>query len=411
MSESRLTSLHSLRVAFTGRLAALSRAEAERLVRAAGGEPVLHVSRRVSVLVVGMGGWPLAPDGGVSEKLRQAQRNNQGGQHTRIISELEFLELLGRRQPPAEIQKTYAAGEIARLVGVSPGELQHWELLGLVRAQGGKFDFQDMVSLRTIVELVQRGVRADVISRSLYELSSFLPNVDRPLAQLRIVAQSARSLVAELGERLLAPDGQFLMNFEAAEAASGDAEAGGAGIGGAAPTAAVRISESPGAASGWIECGRRFEEAERFEDALGAYEQALRAGAPRAAAHFNLGNVLRELGRGDEARAAFERTVEADPQLAEGWYNLADLQEEAGDVHAAIASLQSALRAAPDFADAHFNLALCLERNGHPREARTHWRRYLLLDQGSEWSQLARARLTRQVEGGEVSHFPSEPRA
>src|SRR5262249_29644553 len=50
-------------VAFTGRLACMTRAEAFEVVRSHGGTPSQTVTRQTNVLVVGELGWPLLDDG------------------------------------------------------------------------------------------------------------------------------------------------------------------------------------------------------------------------------------------------------------------------------------------------------------------------------------------------------------
>jgi DNA ligase (NAD+) len=60
------------RVAFTGRLACMTRAEAFEVVRSHGGTPSQEVTRRTNVLVVGELGWPLLDDGRPSNKLSRA---------------------------------------------------------------------------------------------------------------------------------------------------------------------------------------------------------------------------------------------------------------------------------------------------------------------------------------------------
>jgi hypothetical protein len=47
----------------------------------------------------------------------------------------------------------------------------------------------------------------------------------------------------------------------------------------------------------------------------------------------------------------------------------------------------------PDYADAHFNLAGVLSKVGRNESAARHWRRYLELDLGSPWAQIARSHL------------------
>jgi DNA ligase (NAD+) len=59
-------------VAFTGRLACMTRAEAFEVVRSHGGTPSQTVTRQTNVLVVGELGWPLLDDGRPSNKLSRA---------------------------------------------------------------------------------------------------------------------------------------------------------------------------------------------------------------------------------------------------------------------------------------------------------------------------------------------------
>src|SRR5215813_11301897 len=66
-------SLRQARVTFTGKLASLSRKEACQIVYDGGGEVTPSVSRRTSLVVVGMEGWPLLPDGMISSKLKRAE--------------------------------------------------------------------------------------------------------------------------------------------------------------------------------------------------------------------------------------------------------------------------------------------------------------------------------------------------
>ena len=83
---------------FTGRLASLSRREATALVRIRGGSARRHVSRHTSFLVIG--------DADRSRPRRQrspladVERLGSVGQKIRVISESEFLKLLGSTIEP-----------------------------------------------------------------------------------------------------------------------------------------------------------------------------------------------------------------------------------------------------------------------------------------------------------------------
>ena len=75
-------------VAFTGRLACISRAEAFDVIRQRGGMPSPAVTKRTQVLIVGELGWPLLDDGRPSNKLSRATALG-----IPIVSERRFLEM------------------------------------------------------------------------------------------------------------------------------------------------------------------------------------------------------------------------------------------------------------------------------------------------------------------------------
>ena len=59
-------------IAFTGRLACMTRAEAFEVVRQHGGTPSQAVTKRTQLFIVGELGWPLLDDGRPSNKLSRA---------------------------------------------------------------------------------------------------------------------------------------------------------------------------------------------------------------------------------------------------------------------------------------------------------------------------------------------------
>jgi NAD-dependent DNA ligase len=59
-------------VAFTGRLACMTRAEAFEVTRQHGGAPSQAVNKRTNLLIVGELGWPLLDDGRPSNELTRA---------------------------------------------------------------------------------------------------------------------------------------------------------------------------------------------------------------------------------------------------------------------------------------------------------------------------------------------------
>src|SRR6476620_37027 len=113
-------------VAFTGRLACMSRAEAFEVVRHHGGTPSQAVTRQTNVLVVGELGWPLLDDGRPSNKLSRASSYG-----IPVISERRFLEWTGKAVPDS-LNRTYSAGQIATVSKLSHGTIEELVRFGLL---------------------------------------------------------------------------------------------------------------------------------------------------------------------------------------------------------------------------------------------------------------------------------------
>src|SRR4051812_7717485 len=105
-------------IAFTGKLACMTRAEAFAVVRQHGGSPSETVSKRTKAVVVGELGWPLLDDGKPSKKLSTAVAYG-----IPAVSERRFLEWLGKAAPDTET-KSYSADQIASLSGLRPDTLE-----------------------------------------------------------------------------------------------------------------------------------------------------------------------------------------------------------------------------------------------------------------------------------------------
>jgi tetratricopeptide (TPR) repeat protein len=370
-------SLRNSRVAFTGKLGAITSQQAAEILRNLGAELVNNVSRLTSYLVVGMQGWPLLSDGSVSSKLRRAEELKKRGCRIEIISELRFLELANLRPAPSNLWKAFTGDEVCAALKVERETLLNWERFGLIHSVQGRYDFQDLVSLQTLAELLQRGVHVGVIATSLHRLASTLPGTDRPLAQLKIVAEHSSAILADFGRYRLAPTGQLCFNFDAASERA---------------TGILSLPDGEITAIQWFEAGQAYEEEEQYDQAADAYRRTIALDPNYAEAFFNLANVLRSSGDCAEAEAMYGRALECEPQMAAAWYNLADLQEELGQLDNAVKSLRASLAASPNYADAHFNLAACLEKLGRACQAREHWLAYLELDPDSTWADIARER-------------------
>ena len=344
-------------VAFTGRLACMSRAQAFEVVRQRGGMPSPAVTKRTKLLIVGELGWPLLDDGRPSNKLSRATAYG-----IPIVSERRFLEWIGKAVPDG-IQKTYSADQIAALSKMSMAMICELARLSLLDERDGRFGFRDLASARQIAKLLNDGVRLSEIIRAVSEIRKWLPDVG--LANVRLHAGILSDVQVEQVGGRTDKYGQFVLAVDEARADSD-------------------------------ELFERAQSAEQIGDIAEAerlYRLLMKSDPTDASAPFNLGNMLRAAARTVEAEAALRAATRANPAFGEAWYNLADLLDDQGRPEAAVECLRKALLVAPDYIDAMFNLALLLQRKGEYAEAADHWRRYLASDRASEWAARARRSL------------------
>ena len=344
-------------VAFTGRLACMTRAEAFEVVRSHGGKPSQSVTRQTNVLVVGELGWPLLDDGRPSNKLSRA-----GSYGIPVVSERRFLEWIGKVVPDS-LNRTYSADQIAALSKLSSNTIDELVRFGLLDPREGLFGFRDLASARQISKLFEHGVALSEIMRSVKEVRAWLPEAD--LSNLRLHPGTHHTIEIEQPEGRTDKRGQFVLPASSPEQN----------------------------ADALFEQAQAAEETGNIAEAERLYRLLMKCYPTDAAPPFNLGNMLRAGGRKVEAEAALRAATRADPMFAEAWYNLSDLLDEQGRSEAAIECLRKALRAAPAYTDAIFNLALLLQRNNKHAEAAEYWRHYLANDGQSEWAARARRSL------------------
>jgi tetratricopeptide (TPR) repeat protein len=286
----------------------------------------------------------------------------------------------------------YTLAEVAKIFRISPARLRYWERTALVPASPGDgdqptFGFRDLVCIRTVLALLQHGVPLRRIRRSVTSLRERIPELEQPLGSLRVWVEGSDRVVARLGDALLDPDGQLLLDFRLAPPVAEDV----------AVLHPRRDEDGPDreAALEHFERGCQLDsEPSRHAAAIEAYERAIAADPDFADAHSNLGTVHHVRGDLEQARACYERALGVDPGHVEARFNLASLLEELGRDEAALRHYKAALLADPFHADAQLNLALLYERLGLRRTARDHWRRYLQLAPEGAWAEVARERLS-----------------
>jgi tetratricopeptide (TPR) repeat protein len=137
---------------------------------------------------------------------------------------------------------------------------------------------------------------------------------------------------------------------------------------------AARFAEedSLDAQEAWVNKGVAHAELEEYDEAIGAYREALRIdddSEHAASAETNLAYALWEYGQTEQALEHAERAVEIDPRFPQAWYNRGFFLSERGLFEDAVDAFDNAIRLGMRSAEVLEEKALALEELGESQEA------------------------------------------
>jgi tetratricopeptide (TPR) repeat protein len=274
----------------------------------------------------------------------------------------------------------FSPAEVQRILGLTGKQLDYWDRLRLVSPQTEEdkrfYGFRELIALRTVKQLIEKGVPASRLQRALAALREKLSQVQTPLAELRVVSDGKDIIVESEGARLEPLSGQFVLNFETRELHE-----------------RVRVMTGR-KADDWFATALQYEaEGKTRAQAIDAYDHALGLDPQRPEALINCGMLYYEDGDLEKASEYFERALALDAESALAHFNLGSVLEELGELEASRQHLRQAVRLLPDYPDAHYNLAFVCEKLGAPVEAQQHWQAYVKLDPVGPWCGYARQRI------------------
>ena len=275
---------------------------------------------------------------------------------------------------------SFSLDDVQRILGISAKQLEYWDRLHLVspRTEKGNrfYDFRDLIALRTVKQLIEKGVPANRLRRALAALSERLSQVQMPLAELRVLSDGKDVIVESEGARLEPLSGQFVLNFETRELHE-----------------RVRVMAGRNAED-WFATALQYEaDGKTRAEAIDAYDHALGLDPQKPEALINCGTLYYEDGNLEKASEYFQRALALDAENALAHFNLGSVLEEVGELETSRQHLRQAVHLHPDYPDAHYNLAFVCEKLGAYAEARQHWQAYVRLDPVSPWCSYARERL------------------
>jgi len=151
--------------------------------------------------------------------------------------------------------------------------------------------------------------------------------------------------------------------------------------GGVAPSTAVSLAQQPSESSPpvstpsassalisaeYIRQGDAFLQADRFDEALVAYDKAIEADPDRAEAYFGRGNALRNSGvyEREEALKAYDRAITIKPDYTEAYFEKGNILFLEGLTKEAVAAYDKAIELKPDYPEAYYGKGCALEVSG-----------------------------------------------
>jgi tetratricopeptide (TPR) repeat protein len=256
----------------------------------------------------------------------------------------------------------YDVGEVATTLRMSSRAVYGLVRSGFVtplrdRRRRLQFSFQDILLLKTASRLMAASIPRRKVTRAVAALRRRLP-AELPLAGLRISAVGDRVAVQSIGRTWDAESGQGMFAF--------DVLAGDGGIRvieASAPVTpepnidswfaqAQALEDSDSAAAqelyqnviaadaqhleAYINCGRLLHLARDWHAAERLYRSGIAACEACATLFFNLGVLLEDQDRTDEAITAYQDALRCDPDHCDSHHNLARLFEASGRVQHAI---------------------------------------------------------------------------
>ncbi len=133
-----------------------------------------------------------------------------------------------------------------------------------------------------------------------------------------------------------------------------------------------------------FERGRHYFDANRFEDALAAFEEAIKADPEYLRAHTAQATALTLLGRVEEALTICDDIIAKDATFALAYTTKATTLHRAGRPAEAAEHYRRGVELAPDEHATHYNFACFWALEGNEEECEKYLRRALELDPHSK---------------------------
>ncbi len=282
--------------------------------------------------------------------------------------------------------KYFSPNEVSKILGLTPGRLAYWNRINLVRPsvrERGKcfYDFRDLICLKTAQGLVNKGLSALKVKKSIESLRKRIPDLDDQLNNKRIYVFGNRVIISHRNRLIDTHSGQLFFRFDVDDLAAEIESLG-------------EIEDQAKTAEDWFEEGLKYDSDQHsFDQAIQAYREAVKLNPNYADAYVNMGTVYYHLSKFVDAERCFRLALSRDPYHSRAYFNLGNVLDEFNCLEEALHCYERSLEADPYFPDAYYNLARACEKTGSWDRAVKYWRTYLTFDSISKHAEFARKRV------------------
>ncbi len=130
-----------------------------------------------------------------------------------------------------------------------------------------------------------------------------------------------------------------------------------------------------------------------YLDAVNKFREAIELDPQFTEAIYNLGVTYQKLNAHDRAIDQFDLAADMNPGNPDYYFAIGNSYFHLEQYPKAVSSFERALKLNPRHLKAQYALATTLEKSGQTSRAIKAWRRYLDMDNDSEWAERARDRL------------------
>ncbi len=299
----------------------------------------------------------------------------------------------------------YSIKDTAKIFSQTESRLRYWMQSGFlwpsVRRAGQYFyTFDDLIAVRTAIELLDSGLSVQKVRKAIVELRKELPEGVQPTAKLRVCSDGRNVVVMKDDVAYEVESKQVVMAFALSSIQGqiadvlpmrpkAEAEQAPAVTPSVALVANQQTQSAPTAYQLFLHASAA-ESSGDLDAAENYLSRCLELEDSMAAAHTNLGNLLHRKGELEAAKEHYDQALLHEPNQPEARFNLGNILEEMGNREMAIAEYRHVCSRSPNFADAHYNLGILLAELGGKAQSSEHLAEYLRLDQESEWAEQAR---------------------